>query len=90
MSTGIQSWNVDLLGIGPMYPFVGWEVVLVIIGLASWVIWHIIQMRAENETLAAEEEHYANDGRLEQAMQISSAETLIEAMKAHGQNYERR
>jgi len=48
MSTGIETWNVDLLTIGPMYPFPGTEVLWVVIGLATWVIWHIWQFRLEN------------------------------------------
>jgi hypothetical protein len=33
------------------YPFAGGEVILVIIGLATWIIWHIWQIGAENREL---------------------------------------
>ncbi len=52
MSTGIESWNVDLLTIGPMYPFPGSEVLLVIFGLATWIVWHIWQAKMETSNYA--------------------------------------
>jgi len=43
MSTnGMTSWAVDLKDVGAIYPFQGWEVVLVILGFAFWIGWHII------------------------------------------------
>ena len=42
MSTnGMTSWAVDLKDVGAIYPFQGWEVVMVILGLAFWIGWHI-------------------------------------------------
>ncbi len=47
MSTGIESFaNLDQAG--AIYPMVGTEGVLVLIGLAIWVIWHIWQTCIEN------------------------------------------
>ena len=48
MATGmIDNWiNVDQFG--PIYPFVGSEVLLTILGLAFWIIWHIWQIKEEN------------------------------------------
>ncbi len=48
MATGmVENWvNVDVTG--PIYPFVGTEFLLVIIGLAFWIIWHIWQIKEEN------------------------------------------
>jgi len=48
MSTGIETWK-NLAEIGPLYPFVGTEVVLVIVGLVLWVVWHVLQISAEKE-----------------------------------------
>jgi len=83
MSTGIESWNQNLLDIGPMYPFPGSEYVLAIAGLASWVIWHIIQIRNEAKVFKEEDQHFSDKERLESAMNVSNAETLIESMEAH-------
>ena len=55
MSTnGMESWAVDLKDVGAIYPFQGWEVVLVILGFAFWIGWHIIQTRQENAEIAAD------------------------------------
>jgi hypothetical protein len=49
MSTnGMTSWAVDLKDVGAIYPFQGWEVVMVILGLAFWIGWHILQTRQES------------------------------------------
>lgn len=48
MSTGIESWK-NLSEIGPLYPFVGTETILVIIGLIIWVGWHVLQISAEKK-----------------------------------------
>lgn len=87
MSTGVETWNQNLLDIGAMYPFPGSEGVLVIIGVALWLVWHAIQLRRENNLLEEEDERFTQTGRLEKAMALSNAETLIESMKAHGESY---
>ena len=54
MSTnGLTSWAVDLKDIGAIYPFQGGEVLLVILGFAFWIGWHIIQTRQESAEIAA-------------------------------------
>jgi hypothetical protein len=55
MSTnGMTSWAVDLKDVGAIYPFQGTETLLVVVGLAFWVGWHIWQIRHENRELDAE------------------------------------
>jgi hypothetical protein len=55
MSTnGMTSWAVDLKDVGAIYPFQGTEVLLVIIGLAFWIGWHIVQTRQENAEIASD------------------------------------
>jgi hypothetical protein len=48
MATGmVDNWvNVDTFG--PIYPFVGTEVLLTLLGLAFWIIWHIRQFKEES------------------------------------------
>ena len=55
MHTGIETWNTNLLDIGPMYPFVGSEMLLTVIAVSSWLIWHLLQARAETREVAVEE-----------------------------------
>lgn len=48
MSTnGMTSWAVDLKDVAAIYPFEGTEFLMFILGLAFWIIWHIIQLREE-------------------------------------------
>jgi hypothetical protein len=55
MSTnGMTSWAVDLKDVGAIYPFQGTEVLLVIIGLAFWIGWHILQTRQESAEIASD------------------------------------
>lgn len=52
MSTiGYESWAVDLADVGPIYPFQGSEVLMVIIGVAFWIGWHRIQFVREGQHL---------------------------------------
>ncbi len=83
MSTGIETWVVNLLEVGPMYPFVGTEMLLTLLGLASWVIWHVLQIKMENKQLDREEQTFSDPEKLKQAMEMSNAETLVEALDAH-------
>lgn len=39
-TTNITSWKVDLADIGAIYPFAGYEVLMVAIGVISWLAWH--------------------------------------------------
>ncbi len=49
-TTPVESWAVDLNTIGPVYPFVGIEAVLVIAAVVFWVGWHVIQLSMESKT----------------------------------------
>ncbi len=49
-TTPVESWAVDLNTLGPVYPFVGIEGILVIAAVVFWVGWHVIQMTSENKT----------------------------------------
>ena len=52
MSTiGYDSWAVDLAEVGAVYPFQGAEVLMTILGVAFWLIWHRIQFVREREHL---------------------------------------
>jgi len=86
MSTGIESWNQSMLDIGAMYPFPGTEMIWVIIGLATWIGWHLVQFKRENRIYEEEEKSFENQARLQAAMKLSAAETLDEEMKAHSNN----
>ncbi len=47
MTGNFENWAGEIAEIGPLYPFVGAEGMLVIVGLIFWVGWHILQLSAE-------------------------------------------
>jgi hypothetical protein len=50
MTTGrVESWAGQIIDIGPIYPFVGTELLLFIVGLVFWVGWHVWQLRIESK-----------------------------------------
>jgi hypothetical protein len=69
MATGnFENWTGNILDIGPLYPFVGSEVILWIVGMAVWIIWHIWQARHESNEYREEMEKYAKGENLMKAI----------------------
>ena len=64
----VESWTGNILDIGPIYPFVGTEVILWIIGLVLWIIWHIWQVRNESKEYAEGAEKYTQGENLLRAI----------------------
>ena len=83
MSTGLETWNQSILDIGPAYPFVGTEVLLSIIGIAFWIIWHIIQIKSENKVIDEEKKSFSDKKRLAAAMEMSKRESLAHRLDGH-------
>ena len=67
MSTGIESWDGNMLELGPLYPFVGSEGIMVIIAVIFWIGWHVLQIRMENQA------HDEAAARLRQAGNLQKA-----------------
>ena len=75
MTTGnFASWSGNVADLGPLYPFVGWEVFFVVVGIAAWVIWHILQIRMENKQYR---KHSEAHGDRDSLTQIMDRESLI-------------
>lgn len=56
-TTIVETWSgADLSALGPIYPFVGTEMILFIIGLIFWLAFHFIQAGIEKRELEADEE----------------------------------
>ena len=83
MSTGLESWNTNLLEVGPLYPFVGTEMLWALIGVATWLIWHVLQMRGENKAYDEDDKLFSDGAKLREAMRDSNAQTLMEGLNAH-------
>jgi len=55
MQTGlVESWAGNPLEIGPIYPFVGWEVFLFAICVIYWLAYTLWQMKFEHDTHAVD------------------------------------
>ena len=55
-TTGIETWaGQDLSQLGPIYPMVGTEFILVIIGVLFWLSFHIMQAKIEKKEFEADE-----------------------------------
>ena len=55
MSTnGLTTWAVDLKDVGAIYPFQGAEWLFVLLGVAFWIAWHVIQTRQETTIIEGE------------------------------------
>lgn len=67
-TTMVDSWAVDLTTIGPLYPWVGTEVGLWVIGMALWIGWHVWQLRFESRTYQEELARLNAPEKLERAM----------------------
>lgn len=50
----LTSWSGNISELGAVYPMVGTEGLLVFIGVAFWIVWHIVQTRLENKTYEEE------------------------------------
>jgi hypothetical protein len=62
MSTnGMTSWAVDLNDIGAVYPFQGWEGLMLILGLVFWIGFHVLQIRNEQQELRYEQKADLDD-----------------------------
>ena len=69
-TTIVESWaGADLLQLGPIYPFVGSEVLLVIIGLAFWLAFHVLQTGVEREEFEKEERAAKTPERIQRVLE---------------------
>lgn len=66
--TNVETWNVDLANVGAIYPWVGSEVILWIIGVVFWLYWHWWQARHESRTYAEDEQKYGDPETVGKAM----------------------
>jgi hypothetical protein len=76
MPTG-NIWDGNVLDIGPLYPFVGLEGLMVVALVVLWVGWHIAQMIGENRNLDDRVRHLKQSGELQKAVE---SEHVIERM----------
>lgn len=68
-TTEVTSWAVDLATVGPIYPFVGTEMLWFLLGLAFWIGWHVWQIRVENRTFEEDLQRLGTTGDIEAALE---------------------
>ncbi len=66
-TTPITTWAVDLADVTLIYPFVGWEVAMTIVGVVLWIGWHIWQVQFENATYKEDIAKHATSENLRKA-----------------------
>lgn len=74
-TTAVETWaGADLSQIGPIYPMVGTEVILVIVGLVFWLAFHILQARIEVKEFEADEAAARSPERLQRVFDEEARE----------------
>jgi hypothetical protein len=74
MTTGnFADWNGNMFDLGPIYPFVGWEVPMVIVAVIFWIGWHILQLRMENKQQDEEAQILRQGDNLQKAILAENA-----------------
>jgi len=74
-TTAVETWaGADLSQIGPVYPMVGTEFILVVIGVLFWLAFHVLQARIEKKELEADEAAARSPERLKRVFEQEAHE----------------
>ncbi|MFK7938679.1 MAG: hypothetical protein AB8B82_04820 [Roseovarius sp.] len=74
-TTSIETWaGADLSQIGPIYPMVGTEMMLVAAGLVFWLLFHILQARIEKKEFEKDEALARSPERLKRVFEDEARE----------------
>ncbi|PVZ06950.1 hypothetical protein [Actinomycetospora cinnamomea] len=76
MGTGLDSFS-NPQDIGALYPFVGSEVLLVVVGIVLWLAWHVRQIVIENQEYRRALELYQRVG-MSRVLQQGGTESLAD------------
>jgi hypothetical protein len=66
-TTPLENWAVDLADVTFIYPFVGWEFAMTVVGVVLWIAWHFWQCRFESNTYKEDIEKHATSENLRKA-----------------------
>jgi hypothetical protein len=69
MTGNFTNWDGTIIDIGPIYPFVGSEMLMVILLIVVWVGWHIVQIRMENRQMDNETRTLSQGDNLQRTLQ---------------------
>jgi hypothetical protein len=70
-TTNLTTWATDLADVGPIYPFPGTEMLLLILGLATWIGWHLWCIRWEKKYHRERIEKYGDSKALREALEAA-------------------
>ena len=62
----VEGWGGTIADIGPIYPMVGAEGLLVVIGVVLWIVWHVVQAKRENREYEEQIRRYGGRQSLKQ------------------------
>jgi hypothetical protein len=63
------NWDGNIADIGPIYPWVGSEVAMVIVAFVFWIGWHVVQLRMESRRFDEQARTLRQSGDLQKLMQ---------------------
>ena len=64
----IDSWTAQPETLGPIYPFLGWEWLMILMVAAFWIGWTVWQLRTESEEYARTAQAVRDTGELTAAL----------------------
>ena len=67
-TTPVDTWAVDLADVTLIYPWVGTEVLMVLVAVVLWIGWHVWQCKLESNTYKEEIEKHATSENLRKAI----------------------
>ena len=70
----VDSWTTQPEALGAIYPFLGWEGVMILMVAAFWIGWTIWQLRTESEEYARTAQAVRDTGELTAALAESEPE----------------
>ena len=75
MSTGnFENWAGEISEIGAIYPFVGSEFALWLIGMGFLILWLVIQFRTENKQYEDERSKYGDPETIKKLLDVENPE----------------
>jgi hypothetical protein len=65
----VSTWAVDLKDLAAVYPWQGLEVIMVLLAIAAWILWHVLQIRQENAGYAEDVKLYGRPEAITKALE---------------------
>ena len=63
-----NTWAVDLADMGAVYPWVGTEMIMVLVAVLLWLLWHVVQIREENHEYAEDVRRFGDKETLKKSL----------------------